>query len=178
MPGEPLPLLEEILTEWQDTIGADYTGYKNHVYRMLHCCLALKACTAEEKEKLIIAGAFHDIGVWTADTLDYLPPSVLPALDYLKATNRDAWATEIELMITQHHKVRAYTESAYPLVELFRQGDLVDASRGLCKFGLSRAYLKQMRAAYPHADFWKSGYTKFLKWVLTHPFNPVPMLKW
>ena len=90
MMGEQFPLLEDILTEWQETIGEDYEGYKNHVYRMVHCCLALKECNSEEKEKIIIAGAFHDIGVWTADTLDYLPPSILPALDYLKKRNLEA----------------------------------------------------------------------------------------
>ena len=176
--GEPLPLLEDILTEWQDTLGADYTGYKNHVYRMVRCCLSLKECSTEETQKLIIAGAFHDIGVWTADTLDYLPPSIIPAMDYLKNRNLEDWSTEIELMITQHHKLRAYKDNVYPLVELFRKGDLVDASRGLCKFGLSRAYLKQLKSQYPHADFWKAGYKKLGKWVLKHPVNPVPMLKW
>ena len=36
-----LPLVEEILSPWQERIGTDYDGYKNHVYRMLHCCFAL-----------------------------------------------------------------------------------------------------------------------------------------
>ncbi len=51
-----IPLLEEILGEWQDLIGKDYEGYKNHVYRMIHFCFALKDCNEEEREKVMIAG--------------------------------------------------------------------------------------------------------------------------
>ena len=29
-------LIEEILTAWKDRIGADYLGYKGHVYRMFN----------------------------------------------------------------------------------------------------------------------------------------------
>jgi len=60
---EPLPLLPALLAEWQPTIGQDFPGYQNHVYRMVHYCLALRECTEEEKTKLMIAGAFHDLGV-------------------------------------------------------------------------------------------------------------------
>lgn len=59
-----IPLLEEIFSEWKRVIGAEYNGYKNHVYRMIHFCLALRNCNDEEREKIIIAGAFHDIGIW------------------------------------------------------------------------------------------------------------------
>ena len=38
---ERIPLLEEILERWKNELGNDYTGYKNHVYRMIHFCFAL-----------------------------------------------------------------------------------------------------------------------------------------
>lgn len=38
---EKIPLVEEILKEWEAMIGSDYEGYKNHVYRMAHFCLSL-----------------------------------------------------------------------------------------------------------------------------------------
>ena len=175
---EQIPLLEEILTEWKETIGNEYEGYKNHVYRMIHFCLALKDCNQEEKEKIIIAGAFHDIGIWIKDTVDYIPPSLPPAKEYLKNRDLEAWLTEIELMITEHHKVKEYRGTTYPLVELFRKGDLVDFSFGLFKFSISRTYIKQVKAKFPNADFHKNLGKRAAKWFMKHPLNPAPMMKW
>ncbi len=42
-----LPLLEEILAPWKHDIGADYPGYRNHVYRMVHFCFALRECVPD-----------------------------------------------------------------------------------------------------------------------------------
>ena len=47
-----IPLLEEVLSEFKDIIAEDYIGYKNHVYRILHCCYALHDCNDEERQKL------------------------------------------------------------------------------------------------------------------------------
>ena len=96
---EQIPLLEDILAEWRETIGSEYPGYRNHVYRMIHFCLALRDCTEEEREKIIIAGAFHDIGIWIEDTVDYILPSIPPAMVYLRHRNLDDWCEEIRLMI-------------------------------------------------------------------------------
>ena len=67
-------LIEEILTTWAGRIGDDYPGYKGHVYRLFNFCLALRPCTEEERTKLAIAACFHDIGLWSDQTLDYIPP--------------------------------------------------------------------------------------------------------
>lgn len=40
-----IPLLEEILEPWRAAIGIDFDGYKNHVYRMVHCVFALHPCS-------------------------------------------------------------------------------------------------------------------------------------
>ena len=173
-----IPLLEDILTEWKETIGNEYEGYKNHVYRMIHFCLALKNCSEEEKEKIIIAGAFHDLGIWINNTIDYIPPSLPPAMEYLKSRNLEAWSTEIELMITEHHKIREYENTTYPLVELFRKGDLVDFSFGLFKFSIPKTYINQVKAKFPNAGFHKYLGKRAVKWFAKHPLNPAPMMKW
>ena len=126
-----LPLLEEILEQWRSEIGNDYVGYKNHVYRMVHFCFALRDCNDEERQKIIIAGCFHDLGIWSDHTVDYLPPSVALAKDYLKEKNLESWIPEIDLMIDIHHKIRKYRDDRYPLVEVFRKADLVDVSWAL-----------------------------------------------
>ncbi|MBP0020232.1 MAG: hypothetical protein J7647_22090 [Cyanobacteria bacterium SBLK] len=175
---ERIPLLEQILLGWKNTIAFEYNGYRNHVYRMIHFCLALRECSEEEREKIIIAGAFHDIGIWIEDTVDYIPPSIPPAMDYLKERNLGAWSEEIKLMIAEHHKVRSYRDTAYPLVEVFRKGDLVDFSFGTVKFGISATYIREIKAKFPNSDFHKNLGRRAIRWFWQHPLNPAPMMKW
>lgn len=175
---DTIPLLEEILSGWRETLGSEYQGYRNHVCRMVHYCFALRACTQEEQEKIIIAGAFHDLGIWIADTVDYIPPSLPPAREYLEQRKLGAWTDEITLMITEHHKVREYTGAQAALVELFRKGDLVDVSLGVVRFGLSRAYITAVRTRFPNAAFHRNLGKRAARWFLRHPLNPAPMMKW
>jgi HD superfamily phosphohydrolase YqeK len=58
-----LPLAEEILSAWRETLGPDFIGYHNHVYRVINYSLALRTCSDEEREKLAIAACFHDLGI-------------------------------------------------------------------------------------------------------------------
>lgn len=175
---ENIPLLEEILLQWKEIIGDEYQGYRNHVYRMIHFSLALNECTDEEKEKIIIAGAFHDIGIWIENTVDYIEPSIPPAMKYLKHRKLDDWSTEIALMIREHHKIREYKDTSYPLVEIFRKGDLVDFSFGVVKFGISKIFITNIKSVFPNADFHKNLGKRAAKWFVKHPLNPVPMMKW
>ncbi|MEY8194965.1 MAG: hypothetical protein RPR28_08950 [Cycloclasticus sp.] len=175
---QQIPLLEELLTPWQTVIGEDYTGYRNHVYRMVNYCFALKNCDAEEKQKIIIAAAFHDVGIWIEQTIDYLEPSVVPALAYLQDNQLESWSEEITLMITEHHKIRAVNEPRFPLVELFRQGDLLDFSWGTVRFGVDKLLIAELKIAFPNAGFHKGLGSKAWRWFLKHPLNPAPMMKW
>ena len=175
---EKIPLLEDILSEWQETIGSEYLGYRNHVYRMVHFCLALRDCTEEEGEKFIIAGAFHDIGIWIDDTVDYILPSITPAMVYLRQRNLEDWSEEIRLMIAEHHKIRAFEDESLPLVEVFRKGDLVDFSLGAFRFGLPKTLIREVKSRFPNADFHRNLARRAAKWFVKHPLNPAPMMKW
>ena len=62
---------------------------------MLHFCFYLQHSTEEEKHKLIIAACFHDLGLWKEKTVDYLPPSIVLARDYLQQNNLGHWSTEM-----------------------------------------------------------------------------------
>lgn len=173
-----IPLLETILAEYQELIGPDFTGYRNHAYRMIHFCWKLQDCTQEQQQKIIIAAAFHDIGIWIDDTLDYIPPSVPPAMQYLKAQKLESWSEEISLMITEHHKLKPYTGKHETLVELFRQGDLVDFSLAMVRFGIDKTYIRAVKSAFPNAGFHKMLLKRSSKWFIRHPLNPAPMMKW
>lgn len=172
-----IALVEEIFAPWQVTLGADYLGYKNHVYRVIHFCFALHPCDVTARQKIIIAACFHDIGIWTHHTVDYLPPSIESATKYLQQYQLDAWITEIILMIDMHHKLRRYSEQN-SLVEVFRKGDLVDFSLGWVTAGVSKAYIRQVKAQFPNAGFHRRLLQLAKQWFISHPLQLPPFMKW
>lgn len=177
MTAAQLAVLERILEPWRPIIGQDYLGYRNHLCRLLNCCLALHDCSDEAVHKLTIAAVFHDIGLWTEHTLDYIEPSIPPAMAFLEQQGLEAWAEEITLMISEHHKVSRVTDRRYPLVEVFRQADLIDFSLGMVRFGLPRADLGALRKKFPNHGFHAGLAKKAAAWFVRHPLNPAPMLK-
>jgi hypothetical protein len=175
---QPIVLLEEILAPWRARIGADFEGYKNHVSRMLNFCFALRECNDMERRKLIIAGAFHDIGIWSDGTVDYLPPSIMQAESYLQEHELAEWLPEISLIIDLHHKIRPYQGGFSPLIEIFRRADLADFSLGMIKGGVPGATVRAAKAAFPNAGFHKRLMQLAGGWFAKHPFSPPPFMKW
>ena len=174
---EHIPLLEEILGDRKDEIGKDFAGYKNHVYRMINFCFAQETDFPKaDREKIIIAGCFHDIGIWTGATFDYLPPSNDAAGEYLTQNKLEKWIPEIASMIEMHHKLGKYHGNH--LTEIFRKGDLVDFSLGLVKCGLPKAFVKSVKKQFPNAGFHKRLVRLAGGWICRHPLNPIPVLKW
>ena len=171
-------LIEKILSEWKDLIGEDYPGYRGHVYRMFNFCLALRPCNEEEQTKLAIAASFHDIGLWSDHTVDYIPPSVFQVKQYLASNGLETWSEEIGLMVEFHHKIRPFPDNSYPLVELFRKGDLVDFSLGVFSFQIPRSYIKEVKTTIPNNGFHKFLMKGAKDWFSKHPFSPPPFMKW
>lgn len=173
-----IPLLERILGERADMIGSQYLPYKNHVYRVVNFCFAFHECSGSDQDKLVIAGCFHDLGMWPNDTVDYLKPSIALAKTYLADHHQREWSTEIELMIDLHHKFRTIKNGEFPLVEVFRKGDWVDASLGLRKFTLTREYVRQVQATFPNLGFHDNLLRLAKAEFRRNPLNPLPMMKW
>ena len=86
-------------------------------------------------EKIGIAAAFHDLGIWTDHTFDYLQPSMRLAQSWLAAAGKRRWTPEITEMILEHHKVTRYRANPGWLVEPFRRSDWIDVTRGALTFG-------------------------------------------
>lgn len=173
-----IPLLESILAEREEVIGAQFEPYKNHVYRVLNFCFAFHECHVDDEEKLIIAACFHDLGMWPGDVVDYLEPSITLAQGYLQRSGKAGWTDEISEMIDLHHKFRTVKNSRFPLVEVFRKGDWVDATQGVRRFTLSRADVKSVQAAFPNLGFHNNLVRLAWGQFLRHPLNPLPMMKW
>lgn len=171
-------MIDEILSEWSDAIGSDYTAYKNHVNRVVLFCCALGETTPDERRKITIAAAFHDLGIWTDRTFDYLAPSMALATRYLELKHLQQWIPEITLMISMHHKVRRFDDACCPLVERFRRSDFIDVTLGAVRFGLPKTLVAGVRKEFPNGGFHKRLVELAWARLLTHPLSPLPILKW
>jgi hypothetical protein len=179
MPIERIATLDAILSAHAGEIGSDLTGYRNHAYRVANIAIALASAEANAGaiEKIAIAAAFHDLGIWTARTFDYLKPSVGLALAFLERAGRGDWRAEIAAMISEHHKIRRYRENPGSLVEPFRRADWADVTRGIVSSGLPRGLLRALYAKWPSAGFHKRLVALELAHLRKHPLDPLPMLK-
>lgn len=177
-PTESIALVDEILAPWRERIGADWDGYRNHTQRVARFCGALSVAAPDTQRKIAIAAAFHDLGIWSAGTMDYLPPSAVLAREYLHVRGLDAWAPEIERMIVLHHRVRACSGPDDALVEALRRADLVDLTLGFIPFGLDRALVATVRDEFPNAGFHRCLARLLGGRLRAHPTSPAPFLRW
>lgn len=168
--------LDEVLQAHAEALGNDFTAYRNHTYRVANLCAALSSGDPEPLQKIAIAAAFHDLGIWTDGTFDYLQPSIRLASAHLAQSGRAEWTPEITGMILEHHKISAWRGNPYWLVEPFRQADWIDVTR-LRTFGLPRRLLREIFTTWPSAGFHKRLVQLELRRLRTHPWNPLPMMR-
>jgi hypothetical protein len=169
-----IALLDELLGAHAAELGKDFTAYRNHTYRVVNLCAAFSG--PEQLEKMAIAAAFHDLGIWTDGTFDYLQPSIRLADAHLARSGRGDWTPEITAMIREHHKISAWKGNPGWLVEPFRRADWIDVTR-IRTFGLPRKLLREIFAVWPDASFHKKLVQLELKRLRTHPWNPLPMVR-
>src|ERR1700752_551170 len=173
-----LPTVEEVLDDHASDLGHDLTAYRNHVYRVVNLCLALVGDRRVELEKIAVAAVFHDLGIWTNNTFDYIAPSVARAREQLAARGMADWIPEIEAMIVDHHKGTRSHAHPQSLVESFRRADWIDVSRGLRRFGLPRTFIAAVAATWPSAGFHRRLVQLKIDRFWKKPLQPLPMGKW
>ena len=173
-----LPTVEEVLDNHASELGHDRIAYRNHVYRVVNLCLANLGDSRVELEKIAVAAVFHDLGIWTNHTFDYIAPSVALAHEHLAAQGMASWIPEIEAMIVDHHKVTPSRANPQSLVESFRRADWIDVTRGLRKFGLPRSFIAAVAATWPSAGFHRRLVELTIDRWWKHPLSPLPMVKW
>ncbi len=171
-------LLDELLEGYRQQLADDYDAYRNHCMRLMNFCSALAGQSGEAGEKIAIAAVFHDLGIWTENTFDYLIPSQLLAQRYLEKSFKASWGKEIEAMIGEHHKLTRYRANPSWLVEAFRKADLIDLSGGLIRYRLPDDFVSDVLDAFPNAGFHAMLANLAVKRLKSHPLNPLPMMKW
>ncbi len=169
-------LLDELLATYRHVLGIDYDAYRNHCMRVFNFCIALAGGSADE-EKIAIATLFHDIGIWTDNTFDYILPSQRVARSYLEKSGQASWCDEIDAMIGEHHKLTRYRGNPVLLVESFRKADWIDISGGMLRFRLPDDFVTDVLEAFPNVGFHKILAALSIERLKKHPFNPLPMIK-
>ena len=175
----PEPLIDALLAPYAARAGADFGGYRNHVQRVFHFCLALAGDRAEtDREIYAVAAAFHDLGIFTTGSLDYLAPSRALARDLLTLQGKTGLAPLVEDMIESHHALLPRVGDGDSPTEIFRRADLVDLSLGAIRHGIPAAAVAQVRHSFPNAGFHRFLVRAFARRTLVHPLSLAPMLKW
>jgi hypothetical protein len=170
-----IPTVDDVLADHATALGGDFVAYRNHVYRMVNLCVAIAG--RGELEKIAVAAAFHDLGIWTDGTFDYIAPSIALAHGYLAARAREDWTAKIEGMIADHHKITQSTAGPDSLVEAFRRADWIDVTRGLRGFGIPGPFVARVFATWPNAGFHWRLVTLTLDRFRSHPLTPLPMVR-
>ena len=172
----PDQTVEQLLQRFTPVLGNDFEKYRNHVYRVFSNCLLLDG-EAANRGKYAVAAVFHDIGIWTDRTFDYLAPSVEQAKIYLAETGKQDWTEEIAQMIYWHHKLSRYRSGSEKTVENFRKADWIDVSWGILYFGLDQRKIRENRRQYPNAGFHLFLLKQSVRNFFRHPLNPLPVFK-
>ena len=170
-----IPTIDDVLNDHAMALRDDVVGYRNHVYRIVNLCVAMAG--GAELEKIAVAAVFHDLGIWTNGTFDYIAPSIALAHDYLVARRGQDWTGEIEAMIADHHKITPSTAGPGSLVETFRRADWIDVTGGLRGFGIPRAFVARLFATWPSAGFHWRLVALTLDRFRSHPLTPLPMVR-
>ncbi|MDH7460989.1 HD domain-containing protein [Chitinophagaceae bacterium 26-R-25] len=165
--------IEGILKNFSPILGSDYEKYRNHVYRVFLNCKTIDNNYSNEW-KYAAAAVFHDIGIWTDNTIDYLKPSMEQAKIYLIRENKQLYSDEVMQMIYWHHKRSSY-KGEYETAEVFRKADYIDVSLGLITFGYVGKEISKTRKLFPNKGFHLFLIRRIAKNLFQHPFNPLPM---
>ena len=148
--------VEAMLEPYRDRIGADFEGYRNHIYRVLTFALHFLGDDQQHRAVIETALVYHDIGLWTDRELAYLEPSIVVAQRDNQAND---WGHDPQLLhdiILWHHKMTPYKGPHAELVNAVRKADWIDATRGTIRMGMPKNLIRRVQEAIPEAGFMKT----------------------
>lgn len=171
------PLIDDVMDAFNPALGAARPAYAGHAYRVYNLACAVLG-TERQVDELALASAFHDLGIWSDDTFDYLEPSIARARDYVRDRGLAVHADLVAELVRHHHRLRRIRGGLEPaLVEAFRLADLIDVTAGRYRAGLHRDFVRELAAAFPYAGFHQFLLRTAGAWFLRHPLRPLPMLE-
>jgi hypothetical protein len=165
------PIVDAVLDRHRDALGDDLAAYRNHVYRCLTYHQLLLGFSIPDAAAL--AWATHDLGIWTAGTLDYLTPSADLAAAYADEFGI-ADVHQLRALVTEHHRLRPVDDR---VTETFRQADLIDVSHGVLRHGIGRAAIRAAVSMLPYNGFHMFLVKGLTGYAVRHPLRPLPMMR-
>jgi hypothetical protein len=165
------PIVDTVLNRHRNALGDDLSAYRNHVYRCLTYHQLLLGFSIPDAAAL--AWATHDLGIWTAGTLDYLAPSADLAAAYADEFGI-ADVDQLRALVTEHHRLRPLDDR---VTETFRQADLIDVSHGVLRHGIGRAAIRAAVNTLPYNGFHLFLAKGLTGYAVRHPLRPLPMMR-
>ncbi len=180
---EYLPLVERLFAGWRPWLGADLEAYRNHVYRLINLTCTFEPTMEDEDFLLLqVAAAFHDLGIWRGDSVDYLEPSADEACAFL-AHHLELGDRSLEnkqrlvrTLIYQHHRLTAI-DSDSPVADAFRRAHWTDLTLGWFRYGLPRSRYAELLRRFPGEGFHRRLAGFVARRMRERPCSPLPMLK-
>eukprot|EP01130_Rhizamoeba_saxonica_P007107 TRINITY_DN2854_c0_g1_i2.p1 TRINITY_DN2854_c0_g1~~TRINITY_DN2854_c0_g1_i2.p1 ORF type:complete len:213 (-),score=27.11 TRINITY_DN2854_c0_g1_i2:80-718(-) len=146
--------IENLLGKYKQLIGDDFDGYRGHLYRVLSYANYFLKGDETNRDVIEAALVYHDIGLWTDNTLSYLDPSYLRAEQDLASKFNQEQMQLIHDIIIYHHKITEFTGPNQQYVEAVRKADWIDATKGVVLKGISRANVEKVRQNIPDSGFY------------------------
>lgn len=148
--------IERELALVRDRVGADFPGYRNHVYRVLTYAMHFLDGDEQWRATIAFALAHHDVGLWTDQALAYLEPSEAHAERARQARAPELDETLVRDLIHWHHKITPFRGPNAEVVNAVRKADWVDASGGRVSKGLARRQIVTVMTALPPLGFYET----------------------
>ncbi|MDH5607853.1 MAG: HD domain-containing protein [Cyclobacteriaceae bacterium] len=166
-------MIDELLEPYRENLGPHYPTYRNHAHRVYE--YARIFCLQNESIKLQLCAAFHDLAIWTGNSMDYLHDSAEIARAYTETNQPYIVSDEIVFIIKNHHRLRRI--KGHLEGESFRKADLIDLSAGLIHFNIPPSLIRETESKFPRLGFTKLILNLTFHWALRHPYRPFPMIR-
>src|SRR5215813_1308919 len=159
------PFVDEMAARWGGALRASREAYSGHAYRVLNYARALIG-TERHNDELALAAAYHDLGIWSDRTFDYLGPSQQRAEAFRRERAPGIDAELLALLIYDHHLLRRPRTGIEPALR--------DAFR---RAGLPAAFVREVANRFPYQGFHAILLRTAVQWALRHPLRPLPMVR-
>lgn len=166
-------IMDSIFSDYEAVLSRDFQPYRNHCFRVFNY---MEYFFLSDRDAYVAAVLipFHDLGIWTHKTMDYLQASCEEAESYVNKHKIEISRDTIHDVIKHHHKL---TSATTELAEKLRKADLIDLSQGFIRYNLPKSLFKEIKKSYPYLGFHHRIYSKVMNYAWRHPLKPFPMLK-
>lgn len=169
--------MDACLSKYKQEFGGAYDVYRNHCLRVLsfarYILITESGFSDAQVQRAMplmeVALAYHDMGLFTDLTLEYLDPSAARAERDLKDTLSADDLLLVQNIILWHHKVSPWSGAdveGNAIVNAVRKGDWIDATTCLFGGAFVRKGVSSGNIVAAHTDLPEMGFGKFLMAIM------------